>query len=80
MLICDIKLLIFLILILMLLLLMFLILKPIDKEDFEDICKSKLTDREYLEHMIQHHQIAIDMSKVLKKKTKWLNYKKNLEK
>lgn len=76
MLIYNIKLLFFLILIL--LLLMFLILKSIPKEYFKDICKSKLTDHEYLEHMIQHHQIAIDMSKVLEKQTKWVELQKKL--
>jgi uncharacterized protein (DUF305 family) len=40
------------------------------KEDFKNICNSKLTDREYLEHMIPHHQVAIDISKILQKKTK----------
>ena len=25
-------------------------------------CTDKLTDKEYLEHMIPHHQVAIDMS------------------
>ena len=28
-------------------------------------CTDKLTDIEYLEHMIPHHQVAIDMSKRL---------------
>jgi uncharacterized protein (DUF305 family) len=28
-------------------------------------CTDKLTDIEYLEHMIPHHQVAIDMSKML---------------
>ena len=28
-------------------------------------CKDKLTDNEYLEHMIPHHQVAIDMSNLL---------------
>lgn len=28
-------------------------------------CTDKLTDLEYLEHMIPHHQVAIDMSKRL---------------
>jgi len=51
---------------------------PIHKEDFKDICKSKLTDLEYLEHMISHHQIAIDMSKVLQRKTKWVELQKIL--
>jgi uncharacterized protein (DUF305 family) len=66
--ICNIKLLIFLILLFSMLL--FLMSKSIHKEKIKDICKSKLTDREYLEHMIPHHQIAIDMSKVLQRKTK----------
>ena len=33
-------------------------------------CTDKLTDIEYLEHMIPHHQVAIDMSKLLINKTK----------
>ena len=33
-------------------------------------CTDKLTDIEYLEHMIPHHQVAIDMSKKLLKNTK----------
>ena len=50
------------------------------KQHFEDSCKSKLTDREYLEHMIPHHQVAIDMSKILLENTKsdimiWLAYR-----
>ena len=28
-------------------------------------CTDKLTDIEYLEHMIPHHQVAIDMSNLL---------------
>ena len=28
-------------------------------------CKDKLTNIQYLEHMIPHHQVAIDMSKRL---------------
>ena len=32
-------------------------------------CTDNLTDIEYLEHMIPHHQVAIDMSELLKKKT-----------
>jgi uncharacterized protein (DUF305 family) len=32
-------------------------------------CTDKLTDIEYLEHMIPHHQVAIDMSRLLEKKT-----------
>ena len=32
-------------------------------------CIDKLTDLEYLEHMIPHHQVAIDMSIILQKHT-----------
>ena len=30
-------------------------------------CTDNLTDKEYLEHMIPHHQVAIDMSELLLK-------------
>ena len=33
-------------------------------------CIDNLSDKEYLEHMIPHHQVAIDMSELLLKKTK----------
>jgi uncharacterized protein (DUF305 family) len=36
----------------------------------KDPCNDYLTDDEYLEHMIPHHQVAIDMSNKLIKKTK----------
>ena len=39
-------------------------------EHFKDPCKDYLSDNEYLEHMIPHHQVAIDMSKELLKVTK----------
>ena len=39
-------------------------------ENFKDPCKDYLSDNEYLEHMIPHHQVAIDMSKELIKITK----------
>jgi len=35
----------------------------------KDPCKDYLTDNEFLEHMIPHHQVAIDMSKKLIKIT-----------
>lgn len=35
----------------------------------KDICRGYLTDNEYIEHMIPHHQVAIDISKMLQKKT-----------
>lgn len=34
-----------------------------------DICRGYLSDKEYLEHMIPHHQVAIDISIELQKKT-----------
>lgn len=34
-------------------------------ESTTDPCFGKLSDLEYLEHMIPHHQVAIDMSKML---------------
>lgn len=40
------------------------------KENFsnpKDICRGYLTDLEYLEHMIPHHQVAIDISIQLQK-------------
>ena len=33
-------------------------------------CSDKLTDIEYLKHMIPHHQVAIDMSLILQKTSK----------
>tara|TARA_A100001015_G_C15013074_1_gene724131 strand:- start:901 stop:1536 length:636 start_codon:yes stop_codon:yes gene_type:complete len=43
------------------------------KENFtnpKDICRGYLTDLEYLEHMIPHHQVAIDISIELQKISK----------
>ena len=34
------------------------------------ICRGYLSDKEYLEHMIPHHQVAVDISIMLQKKTK----------
>jgi len=34
------------------------------------VCTDNLTDIEYLEHMIPHHQVAVDISVMLQKKTK----------
>jgi|TARA_B110000908_G_scaffold150067_1_gene183802 uncharacterized protein (DUF305 family) len=36
----------------------------------KNICTGYLTDNEYLEHMIPHHQVAIDISIMLQKVTK----------
>jgi len=33
--------------------------------NIKDPCTDKLTDLEYLEHMIPHHQVAVDMSRRL---------------
>ena len=33
-------------------------------ELFTEPCADKLTDREYLEHMIPHHQVAIEHKKL----------------
>jgi uncharacterized protein (DUF305 family) len=33
--------------------------------NIKDPCTDKLTDLEYLEHMIPHHQVAVDMSELL---------------
>jgi len=46
------------------------------KENFKNICNSKLTDREFLEHMIPHHQVAIDISKILQKKSESIELQK----
>ena len=39
-------------------------------ESIKNPCKDYLSDDEYLEHMIPHHQVAIDMSRELIKVTK----------
>lgn len=36
----------------------------------KNICRGKLTDEEYLNHMIPHHQVAIDISHKLQKVSK----------
>jgi uncharacterized protein (DUF305 family) len=45
-----------------------------------NVCRGFLTDREYLEHMIPHHQVAVDVSIDLMKKTKSANMKEILRK
>ena len=35
-----------------------------------DICRGKLTNAEYLKHMIPHHQVAVDISIMHQKKNK----------
>ena len=41
-----------------------------NKKKPADPCTDKLTDLEYLVHMIPHHQVAVDISYMLQKKTK----------
>ena len=43
--------------------------KHINHNSKSNPCTDKLTDIEYLEHMIPHHQVAIDMSELLKPKS-----------
>ena len=33
-----------------------------EKYDQDNICRGKLSDKEYLKHMIPHHQVAVDVS------------------
>lgn len=40
------------------------------KKKEKNICRGYLTNKEYLEHMIPHHQVAIDISILLQKKSK----------
>ena len=59
------------ILLLLLLLLVLYIYISIPYELFNnDPCSDFLTDKEYLVHMIPHHQVAVDISKLLQKKSK----------
>ena len=58
-------------LILILIIILNIILQPTIIEKFNDkACSDSITDIEYLHHMIPHHQVAIDMSILLEKKTK----------
>ena len=41
-----------------------------DLKPKSNICRGYLTDKEYLEHMIPHHQVAVDISILLQEKTK----------
>ena len=43
---------------------------PVRPHRKSNICRGYLTDKEYLEHMIPHHQVAVDISILLQKKTK----------
>jgi len=48
----------------------FILFNKNKKEPKTDICRGYLTDIEYLQHMIPHHQVAVDISILLQKKTK----------
>jgi uncharacterized protein (DUF305 family) len=45
-------------------------IKQTFKNNNNTICRGYLSDKEYLEHMIPHHQVAVDISIMLQKKTK----------
>ncbi len=55
--------------ILIILVLIILLLDFNKKNNYENICKKKLSNIEYLQHMIPHHQVAIDISKLMQEKT-----------
>lgn len=38
----------------------------LQKERESNICRGNLSDREYLEHMIPHHEVAVDISEIHK--------------
>ena len=42
----------------------------IEKFNEDNVCRGKLTDKQFLEHMIPHHQVAIDISIMLQKISK----------
>ena len=71
------KLLIFIILSIVL----FTLIKCINIENFDkqsNVCRGYLTDLQYLDHMIPHHQVAVDISIMLQKQTKCPNMQKIL--
>ena len=35
----------------------------------DNVCRGKLSDIQYLKHMIPHHKVAVDISLMLKKKS-----------
>ena len=58
--------------IIILVLLVILLCNIINNRDnfINEPCSDKLTDKEYLLHMIPHHQVAVDISIMLQKITK----------
>ena len=60
-----------LILILLIVIIIGIAKTPKMKEHFnKQACSAKITDIQYLHHMIPHHQVAVDMSILLQKKTR----------
>jgi uncharacterized protein (DUF305 family) len=58
-------------LLIILILFIIVIFFKINKENFiQEPCSDNLSDREYLLHMIPHHQVAVDISIMLQKITK----------
>jgi uncharacterized protein (DUF305 family) len=41
-----------------------------EKNNIKDVCRGNLSNKEYLEHMIPHHQVAVDISIMLQKTSK----------
>ena len=58
-----------LILLLFFIILYFYLFLSKNNNDNKNICRGYLTDKEYLEHMIPHHQVAVDISIMLQKKS-----------
>ena len=74
----------FVVIVLILILILFILFTLSKTEKFNstktksDPCSNNLTDYEYLEHMIPHHQVAVDISLLLQKITKNPNMQKIL--
>ena len=61
----------FIILYITLYVLKYVITKPNNKEIFySKPCDNNLTDLDYIQHMIPHHQVAVDISILLQHKSK----------
>jgi uncharacterized protein (DUF305 family) len=48
----------------------FILLRRYEGYNEDNVCRGKLSDIDYLKHMIPHHQVAVDISVMLQKKTK----------
>ena len=58
--------------VLILILILLMLVKYIVRENYneDNVCRGMLTDEQYLNHMIAHHQVAVDISIMLQKNTK----------